>query len=127
MSKHIVIVGPGWPLRGGLSTYNERLSKALKDKGEKAEILSFSLQYPNILFPGKTQYSTENAPENTLIVSGINSINPLNWIKVGLKYKKLKPDIMVFRYWMPFMAPCLGTIARLVRKNKKDQTHSHCR
>jgi D-inositol-3-phosphate glycosyltransferase len=118
MKKHIIIVGPAWPLRGGLSTYNERLCKALIDMGHNVEILSFSLQYPNLLFPGKTQYSSEGAPNNTSIDTAINSINPLNWIKVGLKYKKIKPDVMVFRYWMPFMAPSLGTIARIVKQNK---------
>jgi hypothetical protein len=84
----IVIVGPGWPLRGGLSTYNERLCKAFKDQGHECEILSFKLQYPSVLFPGKTQYSSDQAPENTSINSAMNSINPLNWINVGLKYKK---------------------------------------
>lgn len=117
MHKKVVIVGPAYPLRGGLSTYNERLCKGLLDQGHQASILSFSLQYPNILFPGKTQYSTEAAPEGLAIHTGINSINPLNWIKIGQHYKKAKPDVMVFRYWMPFMAPCLGTIARIVKRN----------
>lgn len=119
MGKHVVIVGPAYPLRGGLSTYNERLCKAYNDNGDKASILSFSLQYPSILFPGKTQYSTEAAPDNIDIDTAINSINPLNWLRVGKKYRKMAPDVMVFRYWMPFMAPCLGTIAREVKKNGK--------
>lgn len=117
MGKRIVITGPAWPLRGGLSTYNERLCKGFNDKGDEASILSFSLQYPSILFPGKTQYSTEAAPENIRIDTAINSVNPFNWLSIGNKYRKLAPDIMVFRYWMPFMAPSLGTIARRVKKN----------
>ena len=116
---NVVIVGPAWPLRGGLSTYNERLCKGFNDKGYEASILSFSLQYPSMLFPGKTQMSSDPAPEKLQIDTAINSVNPLNWIKTGKKYQKLAPDIMVFRYWMPFMAPCLGTIARIVKKNKK--------
>jgi hypothetical protein len=79
MGKRVVIVGPAYPLRGGLSTYNERLSKAYNDKGDKASILSFSLQFPSILFPGKTQYSTVAAPEKIVFDTAINSINPLNW------------------------------------------------
>lgn len=117
--KHIVITGPAWPLRGGLSTYNERLNLQFNTEGFKSSILSFKLQYPSILFPGKTQLSTENAPADTIIDTAMNSINPFNWIRVGLKYRKLAPDVMVIRYWMPFMAPCLGTIARLVKGNKK--------
>src|SRR5574343_1285081 len=119
MGKKVVIVGPAYPLRGGLSTYNERLCKGFNDKGDQCSILSFSLQYPNFLFPGKTQYSTDPAPTDIDIDTAINSVNPLNWIKVGLKYRKLAPEIMVFRYWMPFMAPALGTIARIAAGNKK--------
>ncbi|MFM6982842.1 MAG: glycosyl transferase family 1, partial [Chitinophagaceae bacterium] len=119
MGKKVVIVGPAYPLRGGLSTYNERLCKGFNEQGDQCSILSFSLQYPNFLFPGKTQYSSDPAPENTDIDTAINSVNPFNWIKVGLKYRKLAPDIMVFRYWMPFMAPALGTIARIAAGNGK--------
>ena len=115
----IVIVGPAWPLRGGLSTYNERLCLQFQNEGHEASILSFKLQYPSILFPGKTQLSSDPATENITIDTAMNSINPFNWIRVGLKYKKMAPDIMVFRYWMPFMAPCLGTIARIASSNKK--------
>lgn len=119
MSSKVVIVGPAYPLRGGLSTYDERLCKGFNERGDTASILSFSLQYPNFLFPGKTQYSTDPAPDNMTIDTAINSVNPLNWIQVGLKYRKLAPDLMVFRYWMPFMAPSLGTIARLAKRNGK--------
>lgn len=118
MGKRIVIVGPAYPLRGGLSTYNERLCKGFNEAGHTCSILSFSLQYPNFLFPGKTQFSTEAAPENINIDTAINSVNPFNWLSVGNKYKNSQPDVMVFRYWMPFMAPSLGTIAALAAKNK---------
>lgn len=117
MPKRVVIVGPGWPLRGGLSTYDERLCKGFMERGYHASILSFSLQYPSVLFPGKTQYSSDPAPEGIEIDTAINSINPFNWIAVGNKYKRMAPDMMIFRYWMPFMAPSLGTIARTARKN----------
>lgn len=119
MGKRVVIVGPAYPLRGGLSTYDERLCKGFNDSGHDCSILSFSLQYPNFLFPGKTQYSTDPAPEGIAIDTAVNSVNPLNWLSVGRKYGKLAPDLMVFRYWMPFMAPSLGTIARMARKNGK--------
>ena len=115
--KRILIVGPAHPLRGGLATYNERLAAVLKESGHECDILSFSLQYPKLLFPGKTQLSSDSAPNNIIIHSEINSINPLNWISVGLKYKKAKYDIVVFRYWMSFMAPAFGTIARLIKSN----------
>lgn len=113
----VVIIGPGHPLRGGLATFNQRLAKAFIDNGDACAIYSFSLQYPSFLFPGKTQYSDEPAPAGITIHSAINSINPLNWIKVGNRLKKERPDIIVVRYWLPFMGSALGTILRRVRKN----------
>jgi glycosyltransferase involved in cell wall biosynthesis len=115
--KKILIVGPAYPLRGGLATYDERLCKAFQELGHSCEILSFSLQYPSLLFPGKTQFSTDSAPTDIVVHSDINSINPLNWMQVANKYAKQKYDLVIFRYWMSFMAPSFGTIARALRKS----------
>jgi len=118
-SQKIIIIGPAFPLRGGgIATFNERLAKEFIDEGFDTTIYTFSYQYPSFLFPGKTQYSSEPAPENTPIKIKINSVNPLNWIAVGNELKKLEPDIIVVRYWLPFMGPCLGTILRKVKKNR---------
>src|SRR5580692_10236739 len=95
------IIGPGYPLRGGLATFNERLAKEFSDEGFACSIYSFSLQYPSILFPGKTQYSEEAPPPGIKIYSVINSVNPFNWIKVGRQIKQSRPDIVVVRYWLP--------------------------
>ncbi|MGZ8522902.1 MAG: glycosyltransferase [Chitinophagaceae bacterium] len=114
----VVIIGPAHPLRGGLATFNQRLAKEFIDTGHDCSIYSFSLQYPNFLFPGKTQYSDEPAPQGLAIHTVINSVNPFNWIKIGNRLKKENPDIIVVRYWLPFMGPALGTILRRVRKNK---------
>lgn len=117
-SKKIVIIGPGHPLRGGLATFNQRLCRQFIDEGHTCTIYSFSLQYPSFLFPGKTQYSTEPAPADMEIYSVINSVHPLNWLQVGNELKRIKPDIIVVRYWLPFMGPALGTILRRARKNR---------
>ena len=113
----MVIIGPAWPLRGGLATFDQRLAKQFIDEGMDCAIYSFSLQYPSFLFPGTTQFSSDPPPTNLNIHSVINSINPINWIKVGNKLRKLKPDIIVVRFWLPFMGPALGTILRRVKKN----------
>lgn len=114
---NILIVGPAYPLRGGLATYDERLCREFLAQGHSCEILSFSLQYPSLLFPGKTQFSTDAAPTDIVVHSTINSINPLNWIQVGNTFAKKKYDLVIFRYWMSFMAPSFGTIARALRKS----------
>lgn len=118
IAKKIIIIGPAHPLRGGLASYDERLAKEFIHQGFDTAIYTFSYQYPSFLFPGTTQYSSEPAPENIPIKVKINSVNPFNWIAIGNELKKLKPDIIVVRYWLPFMGPCLGTILRRVKKNK---------
>ncbi|MFM7709921.1 MAG: glycosyltransferase, partial [Ferruginibacter sp.] len=123
-SQHIVIIGPAHPLRGGLATYNERLATAFQAEGHRVELFSFSLQYPGFLFPGKTQYSTEPAPTHLPIHSVINSISPINWMLTGNRIRKMKPDLVIVRFWLPFMGPCLGTILRQIQKNK--HTHIVC-
>ncbi|HSF45255.1 MAG TPA: glycosyltransferase, partial [Chitinophagaceae bacterium] len=117
--KHIVILGSAYPLRGGgLSTFNERLAREFIQQGHRVTIYTFSLQYPSFLFPGKTQYSTEAAPADLDIKVKLNSINPLSWLSVGRELSKLKPDILIVRYWLPFLGPSLGTVCRQVRKNR---------
>jgi glycosyltransferase involved in cell wall biosynthesis len=115
--KNITILGTAYPFRGGLAVYNERLAKAFQEENISVKIHTFSLQYPDFLFPGKTQYADWEAPQDIDIEQSVNSINPLNWIKIGQKIKKQKPDILIIKYWLPFMAPCFGTIAHIVRKN----------
>ena len=113
-----MIIGPAHPLRGGLASYNERLAREFQKQGHQVTIYTFSLQYPGFLFPGTTQFSSEPAPADLSIKIRINSINPFNWIKVGNEIKNIRPDIVVVRYWLPFMGPCLGKIIRVIKKNK---------
>ncbi len=115
----MVILGPAHPFRGGgITTFNERLAREFQQQGYQTIIYGFSLQYPSFLFPGKTQYSNEPAPLGLTIFSKVNSINPFNWIKVGNELKKLQPDLIVVRFWLPFMGAALGTVLRMVKRNK---------
>lgn len=116
--KRVFIIGPAHPLRGGLATFNQRFAEEFLNQGYDAEIYNYKLQYPGIFFPGKSQYTDEPAPERVIIRTIINSVNPFNWIKVGRQIRREMPDIIIFRYWMPFFAPCIGTIARIVRMNR---------
>ncbi|HKJ40718.1 MAG TPA: glycosyltransferase [Sunxiuqinia sp.] len=116
--KTIKIIGPAYPYRGGIASGNERMAEEFIKEGYDVKIETFLLQYPKILFPGKTQYVDGPAPKNLSITRSINTINPLNWYRVGQRLKKEKPDLVIIRYWLPFLAPCLGSLMRLVRKNK---------
>jgi glycosyltransferase involved in cell wall biosynthesis len=114
--KKVVIIGSAYPLRGGgIATFNERLAQAYQDRGDEVVIYTFSLQYPSIFFPGTTQFSKEDPPVGLNIKVKINSVNPLNWIRSAFKIAVEKPDLVIVRFWIPFMAPCLGSIARILR------------
>ena len=117
--KRIIIVGPAYPYRGGIADFNERLSREFQREGHEVTIYTFTLQYPGFLFPGKTQYSTSPAPADLNIERKVNSINLINWIKVGREIRRQRPDVVMIRFWLPFLAPCLGTIARVVRRDKR--------
>ncbi|MBK6545625.1 MAG: glycosyltransferase [Saprospiraceae bacterium] len=113
---NVIIMGPAYPLRGGIASFNERLARAFQQEGWNVEIYTFSLQYPTILFPGTSQFSNELKPTDLKINVCINSVNPFNWIRIGLKLKQSSPDLIIVRYWIPFMGPCLGTILKFVKK-----------
>ncbi|MBX2872800.1 MAG: glycosyltransferase [Saprospiraceae bacterium] len=115
MSK-ILILSPAHPLRGGIASFSERLAKELQIEGDEVVIYSFSLQYPGFLFPGTTQYSDDPAPAGIQIETCVNSVNPFNWLQVGLRIGKWKPDLIIVRYWLPFMGPSLGTILRIAKR-----------
>lgn len=120
----IVVLGTAWPYRGGIALFNERLAREFQKENDEVITYTFTLQYPSFLFPGKTQYSEEPAPQDMTIVRKVSSVNPFNWIKVGRELKKMAPDLIVIGFWLPFMAPCLGTIARIARKNGKTKVVS---
>ena len=123
-ARKVVILGSAHPLRGGLAAYNERLARAFIQNGDAVKMINFSLQYPGFLFPGKTQFSNEPPPNDLDIETCVNSINPINWIRVGWRIKKMNPDLLIIKFWIPFMGPCLGTIARIARKNRKTKVVS---
>jgi glycosyltransferase involved in cell wall biosynthesis len=113
----IGILGTTWPYRGGLAAFNERLAQQFIADGNEVEIFTFTLQYPDFLFPGKTQYSDAPKPANLSIRRTMNSINPFTWFRTAREIKKAGVELLIIKFWIPLMAPCLGTIARLCRRN----------
>jgi D-inositol-3-phosphate glycosyltransferase len=113
----IISIGPAHPYRGGPATFNDRLSQQFTAEGHAVKVFTFSLQYPGLLFPGKSQYTDSPPPRGVSITRKINSVNPINWILTGLLIKREMPDILLIRFWLPFMGPCFGTIARIAKSN----------
>ncbi len=116
---NIVILGTAYPYRGGLAAFNERLARQFQAEGHQVTMITFTLQYPSFLFPGKTQFSNEPAPQDLHIERRVHSCNPFNWVRVGKEIQAMQPDLLISCYWMSFMAPCFGTIERIVKQNKK--------
>ncbi len=118
--KKAIFIGPAYPYRGGIAAFNENLASTFQSNGWTCKMITFTQQYPNFLFPGKTQLTTDDAPPNLTITRGIYSTNPLNWLKISKKIVAEKPDIVITQYWMPFMAPAFGTILRGIKKGLPD-------
>ncbi|MDE3056983.1 MAG: glycosyltransferase [Bacteroidota bacterium] len=110
----ILILGTAYPLRGGIAHYNALLFSHLKERHD-VSLISFKRQYPKIFFPGKTQEEKGDPGIPVKSEALMDSVNPLNWIRVGLKLRKSNADVVIFKYWLPFFGPCLGTICALIK------------
>lgn len=124
--KKIIIIGPAHPLRGGIADSNHSLAAALQQLGHHVEFLSFSLQYPSILFPGKSQFDYDAIPPKIKIKSAINSINPISWINCAIWLRKQKPDIIISRYWIPFIGISIGSVLRISGLKSKSTLVALC-
>ena len=113
----ITVLGPAHPYRGGLAAIMERMARVFARRGDEVSVRTFTLQYPSLLFPGKSQTVDTPAPDDLHIVRCVNTVNPFNWIRTGRQLRRERPDFILLKYWTPFMAPCFGTIARIARGN----------
>lgn len=113
----IAIVGPAHPYRGGLASIMESMAREFQSRGHKVDIFTFTLQYPSILFPGKSQTVTTPPPADLKIYRALSTVNPLSWWQLGQKLRRERYDMVLMKYWTPFMAPCFGSVARIARSN----------
>lgn len=120
--KKITVLGPAYPYRGGLASIMEILARTFINRGSSVDVKTFTVQYPNFLFPGKSQFSDAEAPKDLEIKRCVSTVNPFNWIKIGLQIRRERPDVVLMKYWTPFMGPCFGTIARIARSNGHTKT-----
>jgi D-inositol-3-phosphate glycosyltransferase len=114
----IICIGPGYPLRGGISNFNTALCKNFAAAGHEASIISFSLQYPSFLFPGTTQFEPGDPTGEISVSPLINSINPLSWIRTARRIRRISPDLVILHHWMPFFSMSLGAIVRRLGRNR---------
>ena len=116
--KRIVMIGPVYPFKGGISHYTGAMSKNLA-KDFEVFTVSYKMQYPKILFKSE-QKDFDN---DTLKIHDtkylINTANPFNWINSARKIKKLKPDYIIMQWWHPYFSPCYTGLSMLTRKIPK--------
>ena len=118
-SHRIAVVGPVHPYRGGIAHFTEMTVQVLQQRGHEVHPVSFSRQYPELLFPGKTQLEPSgDAPAVVRNVPRVlDSVNPLSWFRTGFHIRDIAPDAVVFQYWMPFFAPAYGVVARGLQRH----------
>lgn len=114
----ITILGPAHPYRGGLASIMQIMARTFAKRGHAVDIRTFTLQYPSLLFPGTKQTVDTPPPADLVIRRCVNTMWPFNWLRIGHQLRRESPDIILMKYWTPFMAPCFGTIARIARRNK---------
>lgn len=112
----IVILGPAHPLRGGIADFNEALCRSFLEDGQDCRIVSFSYQYPDFLFPGTSQYTSSAPPADLDIQARLHSLNPISWVSTAISIIHSQPDFVIVRYWLPFMAPALGSVCRMLKR-----------
>ena len=121
----LALVGTAYPMRGGLAQYNALLARELASNHD-VHMVSFTRQYPSVLFPGKTQMDTSEAPLHYPAKAMVDSIGPWSWERTARHLASLPGadaaradralDGLLFKYWMPFFAPAFGTIARRTKR-----------
>lgn len=115
MAKKIVLIGPVYPYRGGISHYTGLMYRELSKKHE-VEMISYKMQYPKILFR-KEQHDYKNDSfkiEKTNFM--LNTANPINIIRTAKYIKRCRPDMVIIQWWHPYFAPCYFLLAKYMGK-----------
>jgi len=105
------------PFRGGIAQSNAQIYRAFERQGHELKVWNFSTQYPEVLFPGTTQYVSEKDSADQIDNERtLSSINPITYFKTAKAIKSFQPDLLILRFWMPFFAPSLGYVAGQLKK-----------
>lgn len=113
----IVLIGPVYPYKGGISHYTGLMYKALSKKND-VQMLSYKMQYPKILFKREQRDYANDIFKIDNTDFYINTANPLNWVATAKKIRSQKPDLVIFQWWHPYFAPCYWSICKLLGKIK---------
>ncbi|MBR1537998.1 MAG: glycosyltransferase [Bacteroidales bacterium] len=105
-----------YPFRGGIAQFNADLLEEFS-RAHTVKAFTFTRQYPSFLFPGKTQYVTESDKAKKVDSEAVlDTANPFSWRPAARRIAAWKPDLLVMKYWMSYLAPSLGTVARYLKR-----------
>ena len=116
-SRRIVLVGSMYPYRGGIAHFLETMVRGLEQRGHETLPVTFSRQYPDFLFPGKTQYETADVQDPVPARRLLDTVGPWSWFSAAREILRFRPDAILYKYWMPFFAPGYGTLLWLLRRH----------
>ncbi len=98
---NITLLGPAHPYRGGLAIIMQTMARVFQRDGHRVDLKTFTVQYPQWLFPGKSQFVDTPAPDDLRIERCVSTVNPFNWLRMGLRIRRERPDIVLLKYWTP--------------------------
>ncbi len=111
----LCIVGPCHPYRGGIAHHTTLLARALSETHD-VHVVNFSRMYPDVLFPGKTQYDESERPLGLDAERLLDSISPLSWRQSARYIRELQPERVLFQWWHPFFAPSYRSVSTLLHR-----------
>lgn len=111
----VVLIGPTYPFRGGISHYTTLLYQHL-GKRHKGLLISFKRQYPAFLFPGRTDRDPSQQPLRAPAEYLLDPLNPVTWLRTARRIQQVTPDVVIIKWWVPFWGIPFAVIARLVHR-----------
>lgn len=112
----ISIIGPAYPLRGGIAHHVYWIQQQLKARGHEVQVVSFRKLYPGIFFPGTTELDNSRLKFDASALPILTPLSPGTWLRALKLLKSFAPDVVVFEWWQPFFGPLVGTLARWLRR-----------
>ncbi len=112
----VALIGPVYPYRGGIAHYTTMLCRALRERGNHVLLVSFKRQYPQWLFPGRSDKDPSKQPlEVEDVQYWIDSLNPFTWLATFWRIRQYRPDVLILQWWTTFLSPVWSVLGVLNR------------
>lgn len=114
---HFALIGPVHPFRGGIAHFNTQLALAL-EKEHQVSVISYKRLFPKFLYPGKSVFDPSLETPKLSAHYWLDSISPINWRQTANKIADLHPSAAIIQWWVPFLAPALGSLRRILQRRQ---------